>query len=173
MASPERSRLRSATSTGRFTARLLRSAFSSWRASIRRGDALAACVVAVLALALAAYLLVRAQAAAHLAFTTQAQRVQMAVSEKLVLPKEDLSALSRFLQASGGMTRRQFDVLTSPLLLNHRMVYAFEWLPLVRDSERASYEAEARAAGLTDYRFWDFGPGEKPRESPRRESYVP
>ena len=58
------------------------------------------------------------------------------------------------------------------MLKRQRQVYAFEWLPVVRESERAAYEAEARGAGLTDYRFWEIADG-KPREAGRRVSYVP
>jgi CHASE1-domain containing sensor protein len=134
---------------------------------------LVASVFAALSLGLGAYLLMRAEAAVHLAFTERAQRLQAAVTEKLVLPQENLTALSSFLAASGDTTRRQFRLVTFPMLVRHRFVYAFEWLPVVRDSDRAHYEAEARAAGQPDYRFWEFGPDEKPRGAGRRDSYVP
>jgi CHASE1-domain containing sensor protein len=168
-----RSGNRSGPDTRWFTGRRLRSAFSSWRASIRRVDVLVACVLAALALVLGAYLLMRAEAAVHDAFSERAQRLQAAVTEKLALPQENLTALSSFLAASGDITRRQFRQVTFPMIFRHKFVYAFEWLPLVRDSERAAYEAEARAAGQPDYRFWEFGPDEKPREAGRRDSYVP
>jgi serine/threonine-protein kinase len=94
------------------------------------------------------------------------------VTQTLLLPREDLTALSSFLEASGEITRRQFHLLAGPMLTRHQLVYAFEWLPLVRESERALYEEEARNAGLTDYRFWEFADG-KPREAGRRDYYVP
>ena len=170
--SGERGR-RSGTEGGRFTSRRLRSAFSSWRGSIRWGDVLAASVFAALSLGLGAYLFARAQAATHLAFTQQAQLLQAAVTERLVLPQEDLMTLSNFLEASGGtMTRRQFRALAEPMLKRRRLVYAYEWLPVVRESERAAHEAEARAAGLSDYRFWEVAGGE-PRTAGRRDFYVP
>jgi len=163
---------RSGSETGRFTGRRLRSALSSWRASIRGTDVLVASVFAALSLGLGAYLFARAQAATHLAFTERAQRLQAAVAERLLLPQEDLTALSSFLVASGEMTRRQFRLLAEPMLARHLLVYAFEWLPVVRESERALYEEEARGAGLTDYRFWEIADG-KPREAGRRGYYVP
>ncbi len=52
--------------TGRFTVRRLRSAFFLFRTSIRGADILVAGVFAALSLGLGAYLLARAQAAAHL-----------------------------------------------------------------------------------------------------------
>lgn len=163
---------RSGPESGRFTGRRLRSALSSWRASIRGTDLLVASVVATLSLGLGAYLFARAQAATHLAFTERAQHLQAAVTERLLLPQEDLTALSSFLEGAGEMTRRQFRLLTGPMLMRHRLVYAFEWLPVVRESERPLYEEEARNAGLTNYRFWEIADG-KQREAGRRDYYVP
>ncbi|HZI66994.1 MAG TPA: CHASE domain-containing protein, partial [Thermoanaerobaculia bacterium] len=150
----------------------LRSAFASWRASIRGTDVLAASVFAALSLGLGSYLLARAQAASHLAFTERAQRLQAALAERLLLPQENLTTLTGFLEAAGEITRRQFRLLTDPMLKRQRLVYAYEWLPVVREPERAAYEAEAHAAGLTEYRFWEIADG-KPREAGRRDLYVP
>ena len=164
---------RSGPETGRFTTRRIRSAFSSWRASIRPSDVLIAGIFGAGTLGLGVYLFARAHAAAHLAFTQRAQRLQAAVTERLVLPQEDLNALSTFLEASGHLTRQQFRLLANPMLTRRRLVYAFEWLPIVADSERSAYEAEARAAGLTEYRFWEAGPDGKPVEAGRRSIHVP
>ena len=163
---------RSGSQAGQATGRRLRSALSSWRASIRGTDVLVASVLAALSLGVGAYLFARAQAATHLAFTERAQHLQAAVTERLVLPQEDLTALSSFLEAAGETTRRQFRLLTHPMLARHRLVYALEWLPVVREDERPAFEAEARVAGLTDYRFWEIADG-KPRDAGRRDFYVP
>ncbi len=164
---------RSGSETGRFTVRRLRSVLSLWRASIRGTDILMASVLVALSLGLGAYLLARAQAAEHLNFAQRAQQLQADLSERLSQPYEDLATLQSLLEASGRMTRRQFRLLTEPTLLRHRLVYALEWLPVVLESERSSYEAEARAAGLMNYRFWESGPDGKPREVGSRLFYVP
>ena len=163
---------RAGSYSGRLTGRRLRSAFASWRASIRGTDVLVASVLAALFLGLGAYLLARSQAATHLAFTERAQRLQAALAERLLLPQENLTTLTGFLEASGDTTRRQFRLLAEPMLKRHRLVQAYEWLPVVRESDRPAYEAEARAAGLTGYRFWEIVDGQ-PREARRRASYVP
>ncbi len=165
--------------TGRFTSRRLRTAVSSWRASLRGTDILVAAIFAALSLGLAAYLYARAQAATRLAFAEQAQRLQSAVAERLSVPLEDSAVLSSLLEGSGRVTRRQFRLLTSPMLrpdplLRRRgLVYALEWLPLVRENERAAYEAEARAAGLAGFRFWELGHDGSPVTANRRPFYVP
>jgi len=146
---------------------------SLWRSSIRGTDILAAAVLVALSLGLGAYLLARAQADAHLAFAERTQRLLAAVTERLSQPSEDLATLQSLLEASGHVTRRQFRQLTNPTLRRNRLVSALEWLPLVRESERPVFEAEARSAGLTDYRFWEEGPDGKPRDAGRRLYYVP
>src|SRR5215813_9060985 len=158
---------------GRLTGRRVRSAFSLWRGSIRGTDILGAGVFAALALGLAAFVFARSQANARMAFSERAQRVQRAVLEKMLLPQEDVTAIANFLQASEVVTRKQFRLLTSPMLRRHTVVYAFEWLPRVRDPDRGAYEAEAREAGLTTYRFWNTDSDGKPREASRREWYLP
>jgi serine/threonine-protein kinase len=130
-------------------------------------------VFGALSLGLGAYILEREEASSHVAFTERAQRLQSAITERLLGPQEDLSALSRFLEISGQPTRREFQLLTDPMLQRHPLVYAFEWLPVVRQSERSLYEAEARNAGLTDYRIWDSGPGGMPQQAAPRPVYVP
>jgi CHASE1-domain containing sensor protein len=164
---------RSGSKSGRLTGRRLRSAISLWRSSVRGTDILAAGVFGALSLGLGAYVLAREEAGAHLAFSEHAQHLQSAITERLLLPQEDLSALSKFLEIALQPTRRQFRLLTDPMLQRHLLVYAFEWLPLVREPERALYEAEARDAGLKDYRFWEIGPDGKPREAGSRPAYVP
>jgi len=159
--------------TGRFTVRRLRSVFSLWRSSIRGSDLLLASIWVALSLGLGAYLFARAQAAEHLAFAQRAQRLQAAIDERLRQPYEDLATLQSLLEATGQMTRRQFHLLTAPTLGRHHLVYALEWLPLVLQPERETYEREAREAGLTDYRFWETGPDGKRRDAPIRPYYVP
>lgn len=162
-----------APQTGRFTARRLRSAIALWRASIRGTDILVAAIFVALSFGLGAYVYARAQAAARLAFAERAQRLQAAITQRLSVPLEDLHALQNFLEAFGTVTRKQFQLSTEPLLQRHRHVYAFEWLPVVREGERGALEAEAHAAGLAGYHFWESGPDGTPREAGRRPFYVP
>jgi serine/threonine-protein kinase len=170
---------RISSETGRFTVRRLRSAISLWRSSIRGTDILVASILVALSLGLGAYFFARAQAAAHFAFVEQAQHLQGAVNERLSVPLDYLGVLSSLLESSGRVTRRQFHYMTDALLRSdpsgrrRRLVYAFEWLPFVIQSERLFYEAEGQASGLTDYRIWETGSDGKPRSAASRRYYVP
>jgi len=144
--------------------------------NVRRRRIAITAIIAALAIGLGAYLLARVQRAedaARFAFSERAQVLQAAIVGRLKLPVEDLAALSRFLEISGPVTRQQFRLFVDPMLKRHQIVYAFEWLPIVSYSERSTYEREARAAGLPDYRFWEVGHDGKPREAGRRAYYAP
>jgi serine/threonine-protein kinase len=164
---------RANSETGRFTVRRVRSALSLWRTSIRGTDILVASFFVALSLGLGVYVFARARAATHLAFTQKAQHLQANVNEKLSTALENLYTIRSFVEASDQVTRSQFRLLAYPMLVRNIGVYAFEWLPLVHPSERAYYEAEARASSLTGYRIWEVGEGGKPREVGRRALYVP
>src|SRR5262249_34518867 len=132
-----------------------------------------ASLIFLLSLGLGGYLLSRAQTEAHLAFANDAQRLLGSITEKLSEPSEDLAALKNFFEVSGHLNRKQFRLLTAPMLQRHRIVYALEWLPLVKDADRFAYEQEARGAGLANYRFWEAGPDGKPSEATRGAFYAP
>ncbi len=122
---------------------------------------------------LAAYLFVRGQEAERRLFDQKAQQLRGAMVERLSQPLESITALARFMEVSGGLTRQQFRLLAAPMLGRHHSVYAFEWLPFVREEHRADVEAEARAGGLTNYGIWETGPDGSRREAPKRPFYVP
>jgi CHASE1-domain containing sensor protein len=129
------------------TLRRLRSAFFLWKSALRARDAAA--------------------------FETRASRLQAALRERLNPPLDDLGSLRNFFEATGGLTREQFRFVTGPMLLNHRMVYAFEWLPRVPRASRAQFEAEARLSGLASYRFWEASADGGQRAAGDREEFVP
>ena len=123
--------LRSGTATGRFSVRRLRSAFALWRSSIRGRDLFVASIPATASIFLAGYLFVRLQEAERREFAHRAQLLRAEMVERLSQPLESISALSRFMEVSGSVTRQQFRLLAAPMLGRHRTVYAFEWLPFV------------------------------------------
>ena len=147
------------------------SGFASRKRNQRRIAIAAA--VAALVLGRGAYLNARGREAAHVAFVQQALLLRAAMLERLSQPQESIRVLATFMEVSGGLTRQQFRLLAAPMLMRHRAVQAFEWLPFVRQSERTSYESEARAAGLSDYSFWEVAPDGAQREAGSRPFYVP
>ena len=161
------------------------SGFAS-RKRTRRRAAIAA-TVAALILGRGVYLNARDREAAHADFLQQGQRLHAEVAVRINQVLENLSTLSSVLEVFGRQTRPQFRRLTLPFLRQDfgirpgskyflpdlGYVYAFEWLPLVDESERQFYESEAHSAGLSDYKFWETGPDGKPQPVAPRKQYVP
>jgi CHASE1-domain containing sensor protein len=164
---------RSGTPTGRFSVKRLRSALALGRSSVRGRDLFVASIPVTASIFLAAYLFVRGQEAERRLFEQKSQLLRAAMVERLSQPLESITALARFMEVSGSINRQQFRLLAAPMLGRHRSVYAFEWLPFVREEHRAGIEAEARAGGLTDYRIWETAPDGSQREAPARSFYVP
>ena len=162
----------SGADTSRFTIRRLRSTFYLWRTSIRATDLLIAAVFVALSLGLGAYVFARARAAAHLAFAQKAQQLLARVTERLSSTLENLYTLQSFM-AADRVSRDQFRLIAYPMLARNREVYAFEWLPFARQSERKAYETEARASHMTDFQFWEQGPEGKQVVAGSRAFYVP
>ncbi len=144
-----------------------------WRASIRGRDLFVASIPVTASLFLAGYLMVRAESAARQEFQQKAAQLRNEMSERLQRPVESLRVLSSFIEISGSVSRQQFRLLAIPLLTRHRAVSAFEWQPFVREEGRAAAEAEARAAGLVDYRFWETAPDGARRDASRRPFHIP
>jgi len=164
---------RSSAEASRITIRRLRSAFFLFKSALRGRDAVIAGILALLFAGVGAYLYARAGRDARSAFEARAARFQAAVADRLTQPIEDLNSLRSFFEASGGLTRAQFRFLTGPLLLRHRMIYAFEWLPRVPRGERAAYESEAKASGIPSYRFWETSADGSERAALDRSEFVP
>jgi CHASE1-domain containing sensor protein len=160
--------------TSRFTVRRLRSAFFLWRTSLRATDLLIASVFVALSLGLGAYVYARARAATHLEFAQKAKDLEALVSRKLASSLENLYMLQSFVEASDRVKRDQFRSVAYPMLARNREVYSFEWLPVVHESERAKYEAEAKKEHMLDDRgFWERSPDGKIAPVGRRAFYVP
>jgi serine/threonine-protein kinase len=140
---------------------------------VRRTDLLICTIFMALSVGLGAYVWARAHAAARFLFASRAQALQGAIAKKLSDPLEDLTALQSFLQAFGSVSRKQFQLSAEPMLRRHIHVYAFEWLPVVRESQRHALETEAKAAGLATYHFWESGPDGTPQPAGHRPTYVP
>jgi serine/threonine-protein kinase len=159
--------------TSRITIRRLRSAFFLWKAALRVRDAAIAGALVLISAVIGVYLYARAGHDARTAFEARATRFQAALKERLDPPLDDLGALRNFFEAIGGLTREQFRFLTGPMLLNHRTVYAFEWLPRVPRVSRAQFEADGRLSGLASYRFWEATADGGRRDAGDREEFVP
>ncbi|MBL7134087.1 MAG: CHASE domain-containing protein, partial [Phycisphaerae bacterium] len=84
-----------------------------------------------------------------------------------------LQALVRFYSGSQKVERDEFRTFVAGFLLSHPHIQALEWVPRVRDSQRAAYEAAARKDGYGNFEITErAGQGQMVR-APRRQEYFP
>jgi serine/threonine-protein kinase len=116
-------------------------------------------VCAVLAIVTFYWLRGRGQERARAAFDLEATLVVSNLRSALERPLEILEATGALFEASHDVSRSEFASFVRPALERHPGVRALEWIPIVPGSERARFEAAARADGLQGYEFRERGPG--------------
>jgi len=75
------------------------------------------------------------------------------IHDTILQRAHDLEALERFFSSSKTVSRQDFSAFASPLITRSKSFRYLIWAPHVSREERASFEAEGRAAGLQDYSF--------------------
>ncbi|MEA3226869.1 MAG: CHASE domain-containing protein, partial [Planctomycetota bacterium] len=58
-----------------------------------------------------------------------------------------------FHASSQKVERLEFREFTRQYLRKHHEILSLQWIPLVRDADRAAYEAAARKEGFADFQF--------------------
>jgi signal transduction histidine kinase/CheY-like chemotaxis protein/HPt (histidine-containing phosphotransfer) domain-containing protein len=85
---------------------------------------------------------------------------------------EVLQALQGLYQSSEQVDRWEFRKFATPFLQRHPDVAAMQWLPRVSETERAGFEAKARAAGFAHFQIRELS-ANGPRPAGRRAEYFP
>ena len=106
-------------------------------------------------------------------FERQADTYVAAVQKGIERNLEVLESIGGLYAASIKVERHEFSEFAQVLLSSHSDIQALEWIPRVRDSERASYEEAARQEGFTTFQFTQRkGQGIMERAA-RRAEYFP
>lgn len=104
----------------------------------------------------------------HRAVEADAQAIQQTL-EGLVA---DVQAIAQFYNASDAVNADEFARFARPFLERNRAIHALEWVPRVREADRAAFEAQARREGLTEFAIREQVGGEL-RPADRRPEYFP
>jgi diguanylate cyclase (GGDEF)-like protein len=84
-----------------------------------------------------------------------------------------LKALRALFASDEDVSRREFEGFTDRLLDRDKAIQNLSWVPLVRDSRRAEFEANARANGIAGYHIRDALPDGTIRTAATRSEYLP
>jgi CHASE1-domain containing sensor protein len=136
----------------------LRRGLSAWRDAIKRRDLGITLVLVVLSAGGGVLYATRDRERFELDVDARARRLHAAIDAGLERPLGALAAVHGLFLSDPNVTREKFRSFVGPLLQRYLSIYALEWMPIVPAADREAYEAEARAAGLTDYHFWTLDP---------------
>jgi CHASE1-domain containing sensor protein len=150
---PSRARGSRASLTGS-----LRRGLSAWRDAVKRRDVAITFLLVVLSACGGVLYATRDRERFEMDVDDRARRLYAAIDTGLERPLGALAAVHGLFLSDPGVTRVKFHNFVAPLLQRYPAIYALEWMPIVPAAEREAYEAEGRAAGFKDYRFWTFDP---------------
>jgi serine/threonine-protein kinase len=109
----------------------------------------------------------------RLEFERRATQVARSAHSSFDIPLEVLRSIPGLFEASDDVTRGEFKAFVSDSLQRYPWIYALEWIPRVPGSERAEYEARARAEGFPGYHFKQDAPSGPPVMATARPEYFP
>ena len=95
------------------------------------------------------------------------------LKEGITIRVLSLESVSAFCAGSDQVERGAFREFARSLLSRHRVLQAVEWIPRVRDSERAAFEQAARKAGMRDFQITERETQGRMVRAAQREEHFP
>lgn len=108
----------------------------------------------------------------ELAFHAAAQNRISAVEQRIASAEADVVHLGRFIENANGLSRPQFSAFAGELLRSGAGLQALEWIPRVRDADRAAVTATAREA-FPGFTITERDASGRLVPEPRRDEYFP
>lgn len=105
-------------------------------------------------------------------FERRSEWASLAIRDKIRDALEPVQALASFITAQDDMLPEEFDRFAVATRLQSPVV-RLSWLPLVRNSERAEFEAEVRRFGMKDFTIRERGEGNTLVAVGARDEYLP
>ena len=106
-------------------------------------------------------------------FEERAHESVTVISHRLAGAEESVRALANFLWAHPVMTEAAFQAYAAPVALRNPAIRALDWIPLVPEPQRESFERQQRSAGRPDFEIREFGAGGKLVRAGSRAEYLP
>ncbi len=106
-------------------------------------------------------------------FILQAQQVAFAVETHFGVAMDLLGSVAALFLSSAEVSRQEFATFVRPIVERHPSIYAFEWMPMIRDSARDSLETVVRAEGFPEFRVQQKDAEAKLIAAERRPDYLP
>ena len=110
---------------------------------------------------------------AEASFNGVAQEHLDALETNITLALDNLVAIGALFDHADDVTRRQFDLFTSPLLARTQAVQALEWIPRVPNRERPIREKRACDDGFPSFQFTERISTGRLTRAGERDEYFP
>jgi serine/threonine-protein kinase len=105
-------------------------------------------------------------------FDRRASVLAGAIARSFQMTREVVLSLPALFEASSTVEHQEFSAFVKPALTRHRSLAALEWAPLVRDADRAAFEAKVQRDGFPGFEIREPVAGKMVR-SGRRDEYLP
>ncbi|MNS19899.1 Non-motile and phage-resistance protein [compost metagenome] len=128
-----------------------------------------------LALTLLAFTYVRQATQERLAgqFERETNNLEMTARQRIDNHMDVLYSLRDYFDAEGTISREAFGTFARGQLSRHSGIQALEWVPVVRDADRAKFEAAARREGLSGFQLIERDARNQLVPAGRRDVYYP
>lgn len=102
-----------------------------------------------------------------------AEHLASLVAKRLDAQLDQVIALERLATVYPGLDSRAWREFVMPLLERYPGTQNFGWSPLVRDEQRAAFEASIQASGMPGFAILGRDAGGRTFPSPQRDEYLP
>ncbi len=106
-------------------------------------------------------------------FERRAGVLASSVARSFQLTREVVLSLPALFESSIVVEQKEFTSFVRPALRRHRSLAALEWAPLVKDADRADFEAKMRAGGFRNFEIREPGADGVMMRSGQRPLYLP
>ncbi|HKT20598.1 MAG TPA: CHASE domain-containing protein [Stellaceae bacterium] len=96
-----------------------------------------------------------------------------AIERRLASEIDSVQSLAHYMSVQEHVTAAQFAAFTSLMHDGDELASSIAWAPWIPASARAGFAAQARAAGVPDFRILARGSGNRLVEEPDRPAYLP
>jgi PAS domain S-box-containing protein len=106
-------------------------------------------------------------------FNSDAKEIISAVIKEIEFDLESLESIKSFYLASTNVDRAEFKEFTGHILERHQSIQALEWIPRIKNEERAEYAEMAKADGFVDFEILEKNAKGLMVKADQRAEYYP
>ena len=92
-------------------------------------------------------------------FNTYSSKAYLSLQQGIQLEYERLNSLATVFRVNTNVSRTDFDKFAAVIMSSEHSIQSLQWIPLVKDAERKSFEQRVRAEGFKDFTIFSIDQG--------------